>query len=325
MPSHNGKIAIGIDIGGTSIKSALISERGEILSKELTPIPFFDEENSVIKTILSIISIHYNSIINKKQLAGIGLGAPGNVNRKKGMIVDGAYNLPGINSIPLAKHIVTHFNLPFYIDNDATSACKGEFLFGAGKEYDHMILLTLGTGVGGGIILNRRVFHGVSDYAGEIGHMTLYPEGMLCSCGNRGCLEAYASATAMINYAKQAVKRNEDTKLSQIPLDQIDGKIIFQFAHEGDHMAIQIINNIGRYIAIGIGNIINLLNIPLVVIGGGLSEGGDILFQSINKHINDYILPPLKKTFEIKKALLGNDAGVIGAASAVFMEGETSY
>ncbi|MDH4128974.1 MAG: ROK family protein [Spirochaetota bacterium] len=316
-------VAIGIDIGGTFIKSALVSRKGEILSRK--NVATFSGDKSFLFNIISIISFLSKQLTAKQSLIGIGIGAPGNINRKKGTIEGGAYNLKNVENISLVNEIRKDFPYPVYVDNDATNACKGEYLFGAGNGYEHLVTLTLGTGIGGGIILDCKVFHGISDYAGEIGHMTIIPNGMLCSCGNYGCLEAYASTTAMITLAKQSIKRKINSRLLEIPLEEINGEVICRFANEGDAVCCNILKKIAYYIAIAVSNIINMLNIPLVLIGGGISEAGDILFIPINVIAKDLVLPRLRDTFEVKKALLGNDAGVIGSASTVFMEGKSNF
>ena len=318
------KVALGLDVGGTSIKSALVTHKGEMLHKSSTPTTTHSEKAGLVNLISHIIQKLIDSLDSQSTLSGVGIGIPGNVCRQKGLI-RGAYNLPALVNFSLTNELAKTIPYPIFIDNDATNAAKGEFLFGAGKGQDHMLMLTIGTGIGGGIILNRRVFHGVTDYAGEVGHMTLVKDGMACSCGNHGCFEAYASSTAMIRYAREAVRRESPSSLQKVPVEAIDGKIISQLAIDGDEVCITIIRTLGHYIGLAISNIINLLNIPLVVVGGGVSECGDMLFQEIEKSCQDHVLPFLRDTYSIKKALLGNDAGVIGSASTVFMKGETVY
>ncbi len=309
------KVAIGIDVGGTFIKSALVNIKGEILNKASTQTQAHDGPKVVIQNILNsiqeLLEFHHD-------VYGIGIGIPGNVKRDQGLI-EGCFNVPSLAGIYLVNELEKKLDFPIFIDNDANNAAKGEYLFGAGQNYDHLILLTLGTGIGSGIILNHKLFHGVSDYGGEIGHMILIPEGMLCTCGNYGCFEAYASATAMINQAKQAIKREYPGKLLQVANDEINAQIICQLAIDGDEVCRDIVGKIGKYIAIGCASIINMLNVPLIVIGGGVSEGGDILFHAIDQHVNNLVLPNMKNTFKIVKAEMGNDAGVIGAACSVLM------
>ncbi|GMT50162.1 MAG: glucokinase [bacterium] len=314
----DSKIAIGLDIGGTFIKSALVREDGRVLVKESIPIK--TTSPNIIDQILLSISLLIKEIKDNQELMGIGIGTPGNVNRLKGT-VQGAYNVSGLEGQPLVEIIKQKYSCPVFIDNDATNAAKGEFLFGAGKGHQHMMLMTIGTGIGGGIILNGQVFHGSTDYAGEIGHITVVPNGRPCNCGNYGCLEAYSSATAMMDQAQQALRRKDPTQLQTLKPDEINGEIICRWANDGDLLCQTIVQTAGHFIGLAIANIINLLNIPLVVVGGGISAGGKVLFQSIHESANKYVLPQLRGTFKIEKALLGNDAGVIGSASTVFIEG----
>ncbi len=311
------KIAIGLDIGGTFIKSALVRGDGHVLYKESIPIE--TTSPNIIDQILLSISLLFKEIKDNQKLMGIGIGVPGNVNRLKGT-VQGAYNLSGLEDQPFVDIIKQKYSYPIFIDNDATNAAKGEFLFGAGKDYQHMMLMTIGTGIGGGIILNDQVYHGTTDFAGEIGHMTVVPSGRLCSCGNYGCLEAYSSATAMIEQARQALGRKDSSRLQTLRPDEINGEIICQWANEGDSLCYSIVQAAGHFIGLAVANVINLLNIPLVVVGGGVSAGGRVLFQSIDESAYKHVLPQLRGTFKIEKAFLGNDAGVIGSASTVFME-----
>ncbi|HEO64773.1 MAG TPA: ROK family protein, partial [Spirochaetes bacterium] len=296
----------------------LVRGDGHVLHKKSIPIK--TTSSHIIDQILLSISLLLKEIKVGQELIGIGMGAPGNVNRLKGTI-QGAYNLSGLEDQAIVEIIQKKHSYPIFIDNDATNAAKGEFLFGAGKNCQHMVALTIGTGIGGGIILNGQVFHGITDYAGEIGHMTVVPNGRLCSCGNYGCLEAYSSASAMVDQARQALRRRETSQLETLKPNEINSERICYWANEGDSLCESIVQDAGHFIGLAIANIINLLNIPLVVVGGGVSAGGKVLFQSIDESANKHVLPRLRGTFRVEKALLGNDAGVIGSASAVFMEG----
>ncbi len=321
MPKN---IAVGIDIGGTHIKSALVQENGHILSKKKIHTKKQDDSKEFIKSLIDLINHYKNETTGDYDLIGVGIGAPGNVNRESGL-VEGAYNVPPLQNVQLIKELKPIINIPVYVDNDATNATKGEFLFGSGKGYDHLIGITIGTGIGGGIILNRHVFHGITNYAGEIGHMIIIKDGMMCSCGNRGCLEAYASTTAMVDHARQLIKRDHKSLLQSYNPSEINGELICKLANEGDEVSITVIQTIGYYLGLAIANIVNLLNIPIIAVGGGISDGAPNLFNVIESSANEHVLPKLRGTFQVVKAQLGNDAGVIGSASTVFMEGESAY
>ncbi len=312
----NKRLAIGIDIGGTFIKGAVVDNEGIVLEKIIIPTYAKDDVQSIFNNILKSIKL---LLKNRNNISGIGIGIPGNFDKHCGTI-EGCYNIPSLVGFPIIQKIKEHFKHSIFIDNDATNAVKGEFLFGAGRKTDSLVMYTLGTGIGGGIILNNRVFHGITNQAGEVGHMILYPNGMLCTCGAYGCFEAYASTNAMISYAKQAVKRNLQTRLRNRNIDDIDGKVICQLAEENDLVCIDIINRISSYIAIASTSIINFLNISLIVIGGGISQGSTLLFKAIYDNMYNLVLPRLRDSFAVVKAELGNDAGMVGSASSIFIE-----
>lgn len=307
------KYAIGIDIGGTHIKWALIDSNADIQSQGFYNTP--ENSNEMANVLNNIID---NIKAQSRSISGIGIGVPGFFNSLTGQ-VEGAYNLKGLNNLSFNELLIQKHQEKVIIDNDANNAAKGEYLFGAAKDIKDTIVLTLGTGIGSGIILNGSIFKGLGR-AGEIGHMTLIPNGSICTCGNYGCYEAYGSTTALISMAKESLKREWKSSLTKYNLDQIDGKIISEEAEKGDSLSLNLIDQWTYYIGLGLSNIINLLNLPLIVIGGGISSCGDLILNPIKKHCNHYVLPKLRNSFEIVPAQLKNDAGVLGSASAVFMD-----
>ena len=306
-----------VDLGGTSIKSALISKDGKILKKiEMPTEAKTDSKEIVISNILtSLDKIFEDDII------GIGVGSPGCVNTHTGE-VNWIENIPCLNGVSITDEIKTKFNLPIFIDNDATNATRGQYMFGAGIGAKNLLGVTLGTGVGGGLILNDRVHHGVIDYAGEIGHMTYIPDGMPCTCGKRGCVEAYASAPAIKRSAKSILKRGIKTALLDIPLEKLEAKSVYDLAKEGDEVCKDLVQEAGKALGVVIGSAINLLNLDRVVIGGGVAAAGNILFNEINIYASRHALPLAFEHCTIVHGDLGNDAGILGTAAMVLMEME---
>jgi glucokinase len=259
------------------------------------------------------------AIANKKKIkiGGIGVGSPGTVNLLTGKIEGSCPNLPQMLNVNLKTWLSGYFEYPIYADNDANVMALAEHKFGAAKEYRNVLCLTLGTGIGGGIILNGELFHG-SDYAGaELGHMSICYEGRRCNCGGTGCLEMYASAPAIVKDTKELLLRNNKSiihTLIQGNLNQLTTEIIFKAEKKGDILASEVINQACIYLGAGIASAVNLLNPEIVVIGGGVSEGGVGFIRRIEREVKKRAFPSATKNLKVVKAKLGNDAGFIGAA-----------
>lgn len=260
--------------------------------------------------------------LSSEDFLGIGMGSPGTVSRNNGTVI-GAYNLNWKTLQPVRELIETGTGIPFFIDNDANVAALGEQWIGAGNNEPNVAFITLGTGVGGGLIVDNNLIHGAIDAAGEIGHITVEPDGYQCTCGKKGCLEQYASATGVIHLTRDiAAKYTEHSSLKTI-IDEgqkIDSKIVFDFAKEGDKLALQIVDQFVYYLALALGNVANLLNPSTIVLGGGVSKAGDFLAEKVNQKVEEFTFPTIREVTKIKIAELGNDAGMIGAASLVLNE-----
>lgn len=258
------------------------------------------------------------------EFIGIGMGSPGSVNRAEGTVI-GAYNLNWRTEQPVKKTIENAVGIPFYLDNDANVAALGEQWKGAGANEPNVVFITLGTGVGGGIIVNNQLVQGSSDTAGEIGHMTV-GDGHFeyqCTCGKTGCLETLASATGIARIATEMFKKSKvQSSLEAIfkENNKLEAVDVFNEAKNGDELALEVVNIVCDYLAFAIGNISNLLNPSTIVIGGGVSKAGDILKQTVESHLSDYLFPPLRDKTTVRIAQLENDAGVIGASSLVLNE-----
>lgn len=306
---------LGIDLGGTNIAVGVVSEDGTIINSCTTPTLSNRNFQEIIKDMANLsLKLLEDSNISLEYVASIGIGSPGVCNSDTG-VIEYSNNLKLLN-VPIKYELQRYINLPIYLENDANCAAYAESLVGAAKDYKSSITVTLGTGVGGGIIIDNKIVTGAFNRGGEIGHHIINVNGIECSCGNKGCWEAYASATALIRETKNVIKNFPNSKineLSQNNLDNITAKIVFDAADYGDDIAINILDNYYRYIGIGIANIINILEPMAVIIGGGISAQKDKLIIPVKKYIKEYIYDGNLKS-EIKVAKLGNDAGIIGAA-----------
>lgn len=309
---------IGVDLGGTDIKYGVVSEKGKVLHKgslsaqvELGREAILENINRAVEKSLAFADKR------RIRITGIGVGSPGTVNLKTGRIEGSCPNLPQMVNVNLKKWLSDHFPFPVCVDNDANVMALAEFKFGAAKGYKDALCLTLGTGIGGGIILDGRLFHG-SNFAGaEFGHMSICHNGRKCNCGGIGCLETYASAPAMVRDAKRLLRRNRRSVIHRLvrgDLDRLTTKVIFQAEKEGDALASTIINRACAYLGAGIASAVNLLNPEVVVIGGGVSKGGQSFIRRIEKEVKRRAFPSATKGLKVVKAKLGNDAGFIGAA-----------
>jgi glucokinase len=309
---------IGVDLGGTNIKFGIVSEKGEILQKGMLPAQANMGRDAILHNINKAVEESLSFARKKKiKIKGIGVGSPGTVNLETGKIEGSCPNLPQMVNANLKKWISTYFKLPISVDNDANLMALAESKFGSAKGYRDALCITLGTGIGGGIILDGKLFHG-SNFAGaEFGHMTICYNGRRCNCGGIGCLEMYASAPAMVKDAKKLLHRNRQSlihKLVKGDLTKLTTEIIFQAERKGDILASDVINQACAYLGAGIASAINLLNPQIVVIGGGVSEGGNNFIQRIKKEVKRRAFPTATKNLKIVKAKLGNKAGFIGAA-----------
>lgn len=312
------KYFIGVDLGGTNIKFGIVSEKGEILHKGMFSAQANLGRDAILHNINKAIEESLAFARKKKiKIKGIGVGSPGTVNLETGKIEGSCPNLPQMVNVNLKKWLSRYFEFPIFADNDANLMALAESKFGSAKGYKDALCITLGTGIGGGIILDGKLFHG-SNFAGaEFGHMTICYNGLKCRCGGIGCLEMYASAPGMVRDAIKFLRRDRKSiihKLIKRDLDRLTTELIFEAERKGDALASDIINQSCAYLGAGIASAINLLNPQIVVIGGGVSEGGNNFIQRIEKEVKRRAFPTTTKNLKIVKAKLGNKAGFIGAA-----------
>lgn len=312
------EVLIGVDIGGTTIKIGFFLQEGTILKKYEIPTNTTNKGIQIIPDIAQSINDWRGELkIEKDSIIGIGVGAPGFIIDEVGVIEE-AVNI-GWKDVHLSTELHEQTGLPVFVGNDANLAALGENWMGSGNQARNFVAITLGTGVGGGIIANGQLLTGVNGTAGEIGHITVDPDGYPCNCGKKGCLETIASATGI---AKQAMEIASAKPLSNLAkhhqeIGVITAKNVFDLASRGDHDCLKIINRTGDVLGLILSNIATIVNPSKIVIGGGVSKAGKPLLDAIKHSFNIYALERLTRVCEIETAQLGNDAGIYGAACLV--------
>lgn len=312
---------IGIDLGGTSIKFAILTTAGEIQEKWSIKTNILDEGSHIVDDMIESIQHRLDLLgLAAADFQGIGMGSPGVVDREKGTVI-GAYNLNWKTLQPIKEKIEKALGIPFFIDNDANVAALGERWMGAGDNQPDVVFMTLGTGVGGGIVAEGKLLHGVAGAAGELGHITVdFDQPITCTCGKKGCLETVASATGIVNLTRRYADEYEGDAALKRLIDngeEVTAKTVFDLAKEGDDLALIVYCNFSRYLGIACANIGSILNPSTIVIGGGVSAAGEFLLQGVQKVYDENTFPQVRTSTKLALATLGNDAGVIGAASLV--------
>ena len=335
--------SIGVDLGGTNLRIAAVDEQGHLLEKITLGTRLALGRDQVINDMCEAIRGLEATYQGRASLQGIGVGVAGIIDMRKGMLRESP-NLPGWADYPVRAEIEKRLGTQVVLENDANCAALGEKWLGAGREVDDMAMLTLGTGVGGGIVLGGRIWHGMTGMAGEFGHMTIEPDGVPCKCGSRGCLEQYASATAVMRMAREQIELNVAPGLARAASSdpEFNAKIVYQLATLGDDVAQNIFSLVGSALGIALATMVNGLNLPIYVIGGGVSGAWDAfsptMFQEVRERSMVYAatasaemagdqgdLAQVKcgagtRTI-ITRALLGSDAGLYGAARVATMSG----
>ncbi len=305
---------IGIDVGGTNVKIALVDEKGSILYSNSVPTRAEMGYEYTVNNIKQAIRDLINETKATK-IEGIGFDFPGQIDYKNG-VVRLAPNIPGWVNIPIAKIIEDEFKIPTRIDNDVHCAALGELKFGAGKDCENFICMTVGTGIGSGIVINGKLVRGASNAAGELGHIKLQMhDGPICGCGDYGCLEAFASGPSIVKMATEYIMSGKSTKFREMASGgEITPFIVAEAAKQGDPVAKRIFTIMGEYIGFGLTSVVNLLNPEKIIIGGGVADAGDILLDPIKETIKKRAMVVAGSAVEVVPAQLGNTAGVIGAS-----------
>jgi len=309
--------SIGIDLGGTNIKAGLVDKSGKIIFKTSVPTESELGYKHVIEQIIKAASIVFEK---DKNVAGIGIGAPGIVSAEEGT-VKSPPNIPGWKKVNLRKILSDKFGKKVFVENDANAAAIGEYIFGAGKTTKSFIMVTLGTGVGGGIIYNGKLFRGETGGAGEIGHVTINYKGRKCNCGSYGCIETYVGNQRIAEKVKREIKSNPDSKVVELAeqnLDMISPKTLYDAAKLGDEYALKAIEDIAVMLGAAFASAVNLLDISTIILGGGVSGFGNFLLTPLKKNLKERVLAPNRPRVKIKLSKLKNDAGIKGASSLAF-------
>ncbi len=314
---------IGVDLGGTKILTAIANREGEILARKKISTEADKGQDVIIGNIIqSVNTVIEEAGVDKNDVECLGIGSPGPINSKEGII----YESPNLSMGKV--HIVdlleerTGFNVK--LENDANAAALGEKWFGAGEDVDHMIYITVSTGIGGGIIIEKKLLQGCEGAGGEIGHITLEPDGPVCGCGNHGCLEALASGTAIARMGRESMRKNPDGLIAQMAEkdpEKVDALLVARAAQKGDAEAISIYNKAGTYLGIGLAALINIFNTEMIVFGGGVMRDRDLLNDAMMASVEKRTMPSSLEKVEIKTSALKSDTGVYGAL-AVAMEKE---
>ena len=306
---------IGIDLGGTNIGIGII-HNDNLIFKDSRSTNKESGYEGVVKNIYdSIEEILKKNNIKRSDIEGVGIGIPGIIDPKTNMVVE-VVNM-GWENVDLKNDLEKLIGIPVFLGNDATVAGVAEYELGALKGCENGVLITLGTGIGAGIILNGKVFEGAHGIGAEFGHMIVGENFYDCNCGRNGCFETFASSTAIINYTKKLINEGKKTKILDMvnnDVDRIDGKVIFQAAREEDKVAIEVVDRMTDYLAKGIVNIMSILDPEIFVLGGGLSAAGDYLLEQVKKKVKKERYYKGIKAGEICISTIGNDGGILGAA-----------
>lgn len=330
MTENSKHFAIGVDLGGTNMRIAAVEASGKQLELITTSTEVKRGRDFVVNDMCDAIRTLQKKFGGDRKFLGTGIGVPGIIDMETGTVMQSP-NLPDWTNYPVRDEIQRRLGASVILENDANVAALGEKWMGAARDVDSMCMLTLGTGVGSGIVLDGKVWHGMLGMAGECGHITVVADGVLCGCGNRGCVEQYASATAVKRMAVEAIAKGKAPELARAMSEnpEFSAKVVFQYATQGDTSAKHIFEIVGRSLGMVLATMVNALNLPMYVIGGGVASAWEAfapaMFDELRKRSYVYVatepderLPARKHTF-VTRALLGSDAGLIGAARLAMM------
>ena len=310
-------IAVGIDVGGTSIKGATIRENGEILNRFSMPMDKYASPEVTLGQLCDLVNETISEHHKGDKISGIGIGIPGTFNKETGVVVS-CPNLPTWSGFNLKSFMEEKTKLYVKIVNDADAAALAEAKFGAGKEFNYLIMITLGTGVGGGIVINKALYNGNLGMGGELGHMVIEMDGRECGCGRKGCFEAYASATALNKQTREAMNANPDSLLHEVvkELGGLDARVPFIAEKRGDEVAKKVVENYIKYLSEGLLNYCNIFRPQIIVLSGGVANEGENLLGRVREYMKLHNYGMQKApVVEIRQATMGYDAGKIGAAA----------
>ena len=320
MPESNRRPVLAVDLGGTKIIAAVVLLDGKIASRHYHLTLADKGPEAVIRTLLSASNTAMaQAKLSTSELTGVGIAAAGILNTEEG-IVSFSPNLPRWHDVPLGDILTRELGIVTYLINDASAAALGEHRFGAGKEVRNLIYLTVSTGIGGGIIVDGRLYTGTNGCAGELGHIIVEAQGPRCNCGNLGCLEALASGTAMAEEAMRRLSQGETSSMLELAeggLETITAETVALAARQGDPLACDVVAKAANYLGIGLASLVNIFNPELIVVGGGVSKMGDMLLRPARKVVKEIAFQLPARTARIVRSRLGSNAGIMGAAAYV--------
>jgi len=311
------KYYAGIDIGGTNVKYGLVDSGGEIHYREQKPALVEKGAKPLLHLITNIAeNLLYHAAEEDMTINWLGIGSPGTVDNLNGVIRGTCPNIPEWVGTEIGPYLKNHLNLPVYVDNDANAMALAELKFGAARRFNSSICLTVGTGIGGAVIINKELWRGGNFSAGEIGHIIVNSNGEKCRCGNIGCLEAYCSSAAMLNRTRKKVKNHMSDTLSEVlsgDIDNLNIKKLFTAAKKGDDIALEVVEETAELLGAGLSGVVNLINPDAMIFGGGIIDGGAGFIEAVSAEIRRRAFPTATENLKILKAELGNDAGFVGA------------
>ncbi|WP_405174620.1 ROK family protein [Paenibacillus sp. FSL H8-0261] len=303
---------VGIDLGGTKIAAALFDSKGTVLNRELMETAGARTAEEVVQRMIGMI----RSVSEGRPLIGVGLASPGAVNSQDGIVIHGT-NLPEWDNVPLKHWMESELGIEVKVVNDANAAAWGEYVRGAGKGSNNMVYVTFSTGIGAGIVMDGELLLGTNSFAGELGHNIIDPHGTECSCGRYGCWEVFASGTAIRDMALRSMESRTSmiTELASRSGEKINSRHVFEAMALKDPVAVEVIERTIHYMAIGLANAVHTFNPDRIVIGGGVSKAGELLFPALREKTEELVMKPYKGTYTIESAGLRDDVGLIGAAA----------
>jgi glucokinase len=309
-------LVIAADLGGTNLRAATVDARGRIHERVKHPTPKAERADEIVRALVEAArECERLSGASGKQIGAISVVVPGTVQIENGVVTK-APNVPCLDGFRLGAALQSELQWPAILENDANAAAVGEMWQGAGRGARTIIAVTLGTGVGGGVILDGELWRGIDGSAGEIGHIGVEPAGPPCTCGSRGCLEVYASATAIVRMTREAQPRYPGSPLHRS--ENLTAKMVYQSGLEADELALEVFRRMGLYLGVGIASLVNILNPEVIVIGGGVADGWDLFIRHVREQVSERAFPIPARRAQIVRAERGDDAGLLGAAHIAF-------
>lgn len=316
------RVFLAADLGGTNLRMAVVDEAGEVIFRNRRATPSSGSQDDIIQAICSAVEEFRQELTGDYELAAFGAAVPAIVNSREGVILRSP-NLPELNDLPFVSLFTEKLGIPVVLENDANSAAVGERWKGASQGVRNSIHVTLGTGVGGGIIIDGTLVRGIDGTAGEIGHIAVEPEGFPCGCGSRGCVEQYSSATAIARIANELMPEYPETSLrSDVEVTPLD---VYAAGTKGDRLSLEVFRRVGTYLGMALGGLVNVLNPEVIVFGGGASAGWDLFIEHLRAEITRRAFPHPAERVRLVRSQLGDDAGILGAAFLASEKVETLF